>query len=97
MRPGERLGKFDDEHVIYRADDPDQSVAWRRAAWTYLAAAITTPVLLAWLRALLGAQAAFVALFAVLFACLVVYVVWRRRRNLRRTGFPARWPTPKAD
>ena len=98
MGLGERLGKFDDENS-YRADDPEQREPWGRAAWvSFVAVAITAPVLLAGLGALLGGpQAAFLAAFALLFVWLVGYVVWRRRRNFRRTGSPTKWPTRKAD
>lgn len=34
-RIGDRLGKFDDDSAIYRADDPAQKVDWRRMAVAY--------------------------------------------------------------
>ncbi len=35
-RLGDRLGEFDDDSAIYRADDPAHKVDWRRMAVAYV-------------------------------------------------------------
>lgn len=90
---GEKLGQLDDESVVYRADDPKQQVNWGRAIPAYIAGGLVAAGLLAARRALvLSEGAAILAVLAASVAFLVVYVVWRRRRNRRLTGSPTSWP-----
>ena len=90
-RLGDRLGRWDDRSVIYRADDPEHRVAWGRLGRTYLATAALVAVLIAVGRAV-GAEDLTIALIgggSLLF--LIVYVIWRRRRNRVLTGSATKW------
>jgi hypothetical protein len=90
-RLGERFGKFDDNTAVYRSDDPEQKVHWVRAAVGYvLGSAVFAGM---WL--LFGEGAAAMIGLAGVVAGLIVYVVWRRRRNRRLTGSPTKWPEPE--
>jgi hypothetical protein len=93
MGIGERAGGFDDESVIYRADDPEQKVAWRRLGGAYLVGTILATALIAGATAVVGEGAAIVGVLLAAVAFLVAYVIWRRRRNRRLTGSPTTWPT----
>ena len=89
---GERLGRWDDRTVVYRADDPEQRIHWRRLGWACLLGSAVFALLFAIGRAV-GSEAAAAAAVAVLSAASVVaYVVWRRRRNRLLTGDPTKWP-----
>ena len=91
---GERVGRLDDESVIYRADDPEQRVHWGRAFTTYVVGGLVVGGLLTAGRALnLSEGTALVAIAAGTVAFLVGYVIWRRRRNKRLTGSPTTWPS----
>jgi Flp pilus assembly protein TadB len=93
MGLGERAGRFDDESVIYRADDPEQKVAWRRLGSSYLVGTALAAVLIAGGGAVFGEGAAIVGVLVASVAFLVAYVIWRRRRNRRLTGSPTTWPS----
>lgn len=90
---GERAGRFDDESVIYRADDPEQKVAWKRLGGAYLVGTILATALIGGATAVLGEAAAIVGVLIATVAFLVTYVIRRRRRNRRLTGSPTTWPS----
>jgi hypothetical protein len=92
MRIGERAGRFDDESVIYWADDPEQKVAWQRLGVSYLVGTILATALIGGAGAVVGEGAAIVGVLVAAVAFLVAYVIWRRRRNRRLTGSPTTWP-----
>lgn len=93
MGLGERAGRFDDESVIYRADDPEQKVVWKRLGGSYLVGTALATVLIAGGRAVFGEGAAIVGVLVVSLAFVVAYVIWRRRRNRRLTRSPTTWPS----
>lgn len=93
MGIGERAGRFDDESVIYRADDPEQKVAWKRLGVSYLAGTILATALIAGATAVAGEGAAIVGVLVASVAFVMAYVIWRRRRNRRLTGSSTTWPS----
>jgi uncharacterized membrane protein YfcA len=93
-RLSDRLGKLDDRSVIYRTDDPEQRVHWRRAGGAYVGGTALFVVLSAVLRSFVSQDVALAIVFAAAVAFLIVYVIWRRRRNKRLTGSPTSWPDP---
>lgn len=90
---GDRLGKFDDESVIYRADDPDQKVHWPRVAVANVVGSILAALVLAGATRLLGDVAGILLSLVLGIAYMVLYVIWRRRRNKRLTGSATTWPS----
>ena len=92
MAKGDRLGRFDDDSVIYRADDPAQKVHWRRLAVAYVTGSVLAGLLIAGADRVLGQPMGAVAVVALIAALVVLYLVWRRRRNRRLTGSPTMWP-----
>ncbi len=93
MGLGDRHGRFDDESVIYRTDDPEQKVHWRRLAFSYVVGSLLAIAVIAGAGAVVGEGAAITALLVAAVAFLVAYVIWRRRRNRRLTGSPTTWPS----
>lgn len=91
-RLSDRLGKLDDRNVIYRTNDPEQRVHWQRAGAAYIGGTALFVVLSAVLRSFMSQDAALAIVFAGVVAFLIVYVIWRRRRNKRLTGSPTSWP-----
>jgi hypothetical protein len=92
-RLSDRLGEYDDTHVIYRADDPEQRFAWGTASKVWIATKMFSIAFLVVVGALVGPGLACLLLIGLGLAELVWYVIWRRRRNRRLTGSPTRWPT----
>lgn len=93
MGIGERVGRFDDESVIYRADDPEQKVAWKRLGGSFLVGTILATALIAGATAVVAEGAAVVGVLVAAVAFLVAYVIWRHWRNRRLTGSPTTWPS----
>lgn len=89
---GDRLGEYDDNSVIYRADDPAQKIHWRRLAMSFVVGSLVAAVLLFAADRLIGGWAAQVVVLVLTVVFLVAYLVWRRRRNARLTGSPTTWP-----
>ena len=92
MAKGDRLGRFDDDSVVYRAGDPAQKVHWRRLAVAYVAGSMLAGLLLAAGERVLGVPMGALAVVALMTVLVGLYIVWRRRRNQRLTGSPTRWP-----
>ena len=92
MATGDRLGRFDDYSVIYRADDRGQKVHWRRLAVACVAGSMLAGLLLAAAERVLGRPMGALAVVALMTVLVVLYIVWRRRRNQRLTGSPTMWP-----
>jgi Flp pilus assembly protein TadB len=93
-RLGDRLGKFDDDSIIYRADDPAQKVHWRRVAVSYVVASALAGLLLAGADLVLGQALGVLAVIGLTLVFLTSYILWRRRRNERLTGSATTWPSP---
>ena len=89
----DRLGKWDDRNVIYRADDPEQKVHWRRAGLSVVVAEVVAGIAMAVTLLLVPKPQAYVILMVGIVMFLVSYVIWRRRRNRRLTGSPDKWPS----
>src|SRR5687768_1828365 len=84
----DRFGKWDDQSVVYRADDPKQHVAWGRVGWAYAIGTGVAGVSL-FLARVFDVQLVATAVLGVgSLVFVVAYVVWRRRRNRRLTGSP---------
>jgi hypothetical protein len=94
---GDRLGRLDDQLVIYRADDPHQKVHGLRLAATYVVGTGLVLLLVAAGSRLFGEAAAATVGFVLVVVLLVAYVTWRRHRNKELTGSSTRWPTTDAD
>jgi Flp pilus assembly protein TadB len=88
----DRVGQFDDDSVIYRADDPQQKVHWRRLVVAYVIGSCLAGLLMAVGARVIGELAAAVTLLVFTIAVTAAYIVWRRRRNERLTGSPTTWP-----
>jgi hypothetical protein len=93
MRFRDRLGRLDDELVIYSAHDPQQRIHWRRLIASYLVGSIAAGVLLALAGRVIGELAAAIGVGLLAVGFVVAYVIWRRRRNTRLTGSPTTWPS----
>lgn len=76
---GGRLAKFDDESVIYRVDDPQQNLGWRRLAIAYAVGTVLALVLMAGADRLFGRPVGALAVLVLIVVFLVLYVVWRRQ------------------
>ncbi len=90
---GDKLGRFDDRSMVYRADDPKQRLSWVRLVGSYLTASIVVGALVVAGRVMDVEGLAIAAVLIVALVFLAFYVVWRRRRNERVTGSPTRWPS----
>lgn len=64
MGPWRTVGRFDNESVIYRTDDPEQKVRWRRLGGSYLVGSILATALVTGAGPIVGKGAAIVMLFA---------------------------------
>ena len=93
-RLGDRLGKLDDKSVIYRADDPAQRIEWRRFGVAYLLGTVLAGLLIAGADRLFGQPFGSLAVIGLAVVLLIMYVLWRRRRNQRLTGSATTWPPP---
>ena len=93
MGLGDRLGRFDDESVIYSADDATQKIEWRRLGVAYVVGTVLAGLLIAGADRLLGQPSGSLAVFGLFVVLVVMYVVWRRRRNRRLTGSATTWPS----
>lgn len=93
MGLGDRLGKFDDESVIYRADDPTQRIEWRRFGVAYVLGTVLAGLLIAGADRLLGQPSGSLAVIGLSVVLMIMYVLWRRRRNRRLTGSATTWPS----
>ena len=76
---------------------PVQSVSrgaflWRRDFLAFVLCEIAAGLLYAVAFWLFGPVAGAVVLVTLGIGLLVVYLVWRRRRNRRLIGSPTRWP-----
>lgn len=87
---GEMLGRLDDRSVIYRTDDPEQRVSWKRAL---VAPAMIAAILVAARAAGINEDMVIGVLGVLTIVFLPFYVVWRRRRNKRMTGSATTWPS----
>jgi hypothetical protein len=91
-RLSERLGRYDDTHTIYRADDPEQQFAWGQAGKIWIVTKVVYVALLIVLSAVVGPPVALGLLGGLTLIELVWYCIWRRRRNRRLAGSP--WTRP---
>lgn len=82
----DRLGRFDDKTLLYRAGEG--RVASRRTVVVVLIACQVIAAVLAYFG-----PAALPVAFGLDIAFVVAYVVWRRRRNRRLTGSPTTYPS----
>ncbi|HSH60220.1 MAG TPA: hypothetical protein VK988_11380 [Acidimicrobiales bacterium] len=89
----DHFGKWDDNSVIYRADDPEQKVHWLRLALTWVVARVVAALLIAGAGFVVEELAGAIIALALTVVFLVIYVIWRRRRNQRLTGSPTTWPS----
>ena len=92
-RLGDRLGRFDDDSIIYSADDPAQRVHWRRVAVSYVVGSALAGLLLAGADLVLGQPFGVLAAVGITLVILILYIPWRRRRNERLTGSATTWPS----
>lgn len=90
---GDKLGRLDDKSVIYRANDPEQKVAWGRAALAWIGGSVLVGGLTAVGNAAGDEGLALAASSVGIVVFLIGYVIWRRRRNKRLTGSPTDWPS----
>ena len=93
MGLGDHLRKFDDESVIYRADDPTPKIDWRRFGVAYVVGTAVAGLLIAGADRLLGQPSGSLAAIGLSVVLMIMYVVWRRRRNRRLTGSSTTWPS----
>ena len=93
-RLGDWLAKLDDKSVIYRADDPAEKVEWRRLGVAYVLGTVFAGLLIGGADRLLGQPVGSFAVIGVVVVLLILYVLWRRRRNQRLTGSATTWPSP---
>ncbi len=89
---GDRLGKFDDDSVIYRADDPAQKVDWPRMAVACVVGSALAALLIGGADRLFGQPVGALAVIGLTIVLLTLYILWRRRRNERLTGSATTWP-----
>jgi hypothetical protein len=92
-----RFGKWDDSSVIYRADDPEQKVHWPRLAMAWAVARVVAALLIAGAGFVVEELAGAIIALALTVIFLVIYVIWRRRRNHRLTGSPTTWPSAEPE
>ncbi len=88
----DRFGEWDDRHVIYRHNDDRDGIRWVPLVTSLAAGSLIFGAL----RVIAGpgAQAWLdLAIIVILIPLLIVYVVWRRRRNRRLTGSATTWPS----
>lgn len=90
---GEKFGRWDDRSVIYRADDPEQRVAWGRLGLSVLATSAVVGLMIAVAGGVDLGDLASAVIFGGSVLFLIGYVIWRRRRNRGLTGSPTKWPT----
>ena len=92
---GEWLGRVDDESVIYRADDPDQKFAWKKAGIAWVVGGVLVLVVGALGRTFASEAVVWAVMSVASIVFIVGYVIWRRRRNERLTGSPTKWPSDR--
>jgi uncharacterized membrane protein YfcA len=90
----DRLGRFDDRNVIYRAHDPEQRIAWRRLLVACALGGLPAAAVLYLVSQVVPEPYDSLTLLAVAVLWVAAYCVWRRRRNRRLTGSPTTWPAP---
>ncbi len=93
-RLGDRLGKLDDKSVIYRAGDPAQKVEWRRFGVAYVLGTVLAGLFIAGADHLVGQPFGSLVVICLAVVLVIMYVLWRRRRNKRLTGSATTWPSP---
>jgi len=89
----DRLGKFDDDSVIYRDDDSTQTVDWRRMAIAYVVGSALAALLIGGADLVFGQPVGALAVLGLTVVLLTFYLLWRRRRNERLTGSATTWPS----
>jgi O-antigen/teichoic acid export membrane protein len=90
----EKLGHLDDRSVVYRADDPEQRIAWRRLLVSCALGSLLAAAVLYVTSQVAPEPYNSLILLAIAVPLIAAYCVWRRRRNRRLTGSPTTWPSP---
>ena len=87
----DRLGRFDDKTLLYRAGE-GRVASPRTVVVVLIAGQVIAAIAVAVVLALFGPAALPVG-FGLDIAFVVAYVVWRRRRNRCLTGSPTTSPS----
>lgn len=91
-RFGDWFGKIDDKSIIYRSNSPQARLPVREWLVAGIVGSSLTVGLLFLAIKVLGQLGGDIACGMIVAIYLVVYAIWRRRRNSRLSGSPTRLP-----